>query len=57
MDLFSAYPLNQQVLKNRFVMAPMTRCRTTQPGNIPNEMMAEYYAQKLSQRSYMWRGN
>lgn len=48
MSLFSAYPLNQQVLKNRFVMAPMTRCRTTQPGNIPNEMMAEYYAQRVS---------
>ncbi len=29
-------------------MAPMTRARTTQPGNVPNEMMAEYYAQRSS---------
>lgn len=29
-------------------MAPMTRSRTDQPGNIPNEMMAEYYAQRAS---------
>jgi len=31
-------------LKNRFVMAPMTRSRAT--GNIPNALMAEYYAQR-----------
>lgn len=48
MSLFSTYTLNQRALKNRFVMAPMTRCRTSQPGNIPNEMMAEYYAQRAS---------
>lgn len=35
-------------LPHRVVMAPMTRSRTTQPGNIPNEMMAEYYAQRAS---------
>jgi N-ethylmaleimide reductase len=35
-------------LSNRMVMAPMTRARTSQPGNIPNEMMAEYYAQRAS---------
>lgn len=29
-------------------MAPMTRSRTTQPGNVPNAMMAEYYAQRAS---------
>lgn len=33
---------------NRVTMAPMTRSRTTQPGNIPNAMMAEYYAQRAS---------
>lgn len=31
-------------LKNRFVMAPMTRSRAT--GNVPNALMAEYYAQR-----------
>jgi len=29
---------------NRVVMAPMTRCRAI--GNLPNEMMAEYYKQR-----------
>lgn len=36
------------VLQNRVVMAPMTRARTSQPGNIPNEMMATYYKQRAS---------
>ncbi len=27
-------------LQNRIVMAPMTRARTSQPGNVPNDMMA-----------------
>lgn len=31
-------------LKNRFVMAPMTRCRAI--GNIPNDLIAEYYKQR-----------
>ena len=43
-------PLNfgRVTLPNRVTMAPMTRSRTTQPGNIPNAMMAEYYAQRAS---------
>jgi 2,4-dienoyl-CoA reductase-like NADH-dependent reductase (Old Yellow Enzyme family) len=31
-------------LKNRIVMSPMTRCRAI--GNIPNELMAQYYKQR-----------
>ena len=31
-------------LKNHIVMSPMTRCRAT--GNIPNDLMAEYYEQR-----------
>ena len=34
-------------LKNRLVMAPLTRCRASE-GRIPNKMMAEYYAQRAS---------
>ncbi len=45
-SLFDEITLGNLNLKNRFVMAPMTRSRTTQPGNIPNDMMAEYYAQR-----------
>jgi len=32
--------------KNRIWMAPLTRSRATMPGNVPNEMMAEYYRQR-----------
>ncbi len=34
-------------LPNRFVMAPLTRCRAS-AGRIPNTLMAEYYAQRSS---------
>ena len=33
-------------LKNRVVMAPLTRCRCDNPGYVPTEMMARYYAQR-----------
>ncbi len=38
--------LGQIALSNRIVMSPMTRSRTTQPGDIPNSLMAKYYAQR-----------
>jgi N-ethylmaleimide reductase len=44
MKLFSAYTLGNTELKNRVVMAPMTRSRA--PGNLPNGLMAEYYGQR-----------
>lgn len=40
------YPLGNTELKNRIVMAPMTRSRAL--NNIPNELIAEYYAQRAS---------
>lgn len=46
--LFQAHQVGSLTLPNRMVMAPMTRSRTTQPGDIPNEMMAKYYAQRAS---------
>ncbi|MGA7750122.1 MAG: alkene reductase [Gallionella sp.] len=42
--LFSETTLGTLTLQNHLVMAPMTRSRAT--GNIPNELMAEYYAQR-----------
>jgi N-ethylmaleimide reductase len=42
--LFSPVTVFSYLLKNRIVMAPMTRCRAI--GNIPNELMAKYYAQR-----------
>ena len=42
--LFTEYKLGQLTLKNRAVMAPMTRSRALH--NIPNDLMAEYYKQR-----------
>ncbi len=44
--LFSSTTLGSLTLQNHLVMAPMTRCRAI--GNIPNELMAQYYAQRAS---------
>ena len=44
--LFSPYTLGNLQLKNRVVMAPMTRSRAE--GNVPNAMMATYYANRAS---------
>ena len=46
--LFQPFRLGRMELANRFLMAPMTRSRTSQPGDIPNALMAEYYAQRAS---------
>lgn len=42
--LFSPYKLGRVELKNRVVMAPMTRSRSI--GNIPGEIVATYYEQR-----------
>jgi N-ethylmaleimide reductase len=42
--LLSAYRLGSIELKNRMVMAPMTRSRAI--GNVPNDLMATYYRQR-----------
>ncbi|PFH09804.1 N-ethylmaleimide reductase [Collimonas sp. PA-H2] len=47
-SLFDPLALGNLELPNRVVMAPMTRARSSQPGDIPNAMMAEYYAQRAS---------
>ena len=44
MKLFSKYNLANLELKNRIVMAPMTRSRAI--NNIPNDLMVEYYQQR-----------
>lgn len=47
-NLFDSVIIGSTELKNRIVMAPMTRSRTAQPGNIPTFLMAEYYRQRAS---------
>jgi N-ethylmaleimide reductase len=46
--LNSSYALGNLTLNNRMVMAPMTRCRSLQPGNIPGPINALYYGQRAS---------
>ncbi|RUR85830.1 alkene reductase [Chlorogloeopsis fritschii PCC 9212] len=46
-NLFTPYKLGDIELNNRIVMAPLTRNRAGK-GNVPNELNAEYYAQRAS---------
>ena len=46
--LFTPTPVAGRKLAHRVVMAPMTRARSTQPGDVPNAMNARYYAQRAS---------
>jgi len=46
-ELFTPYMLNSLSLKNRMVMAPMTRCRAG-AGDVPTPLMAQYYAQRAT---------
>lgn len=45
-SLFDTLQIGAMTLKNRLVMAPLTRMRSKQPGNIPYELNAQYYAQR-----------
>lgn len=44
--LFTPIALGKIQLKNRIVMAPMTRCRAN--GNVANQLMAEYYGMRAA---------
>jgi 2,4-dienoyl-CoA reductase-like NADH-dependent reductase (Old Yellow Enzyme family) len=46
--LFDTLQLGDLTLKNRIIMAPLTRSRAANPGRVPNAMMVEYYAQRAS---------
>ncbi|MCH6232630.1 alkene reductase [Cognataquiflexum rubidum] len=46
--LLEKLQLGDLELKNRIVMAPMTRSRADNPGNIPTELQATYYSQRAS---------
>ena len=47
-DLFTPIRLGGLELPNRIVMAPLTRNRAAQPGNVPQPINATYYAQRAS---------
>jgi N-ethylmaleimide reductase len=44
--LFSKATLGSLTLQNHMVMSPLTRSRAT--GNVPNDLMVEYYSQRAS---------
>ena len=45
-SLFQPIRIGDLVLSNRVFMAPLTRMRSSQPGDVPNALMAEYYTQR-----------
>ena len=47
-SLFSPLSLGSLTLRNRIALPPLTRCRSNQPGNIPGDMMVDYYRQRAS---------
>ena len=46
--LFQPLKVGALTLSHRVVMAPLTRLRSRQPGNIPQEMNAVYYGQRAT---------
>jgi len=46
--LLSPLQIGDLQLSHRVVMAPLTRLRSTQPGDVPNALNAEYYAQRAT---------
>ncbi|MCX6396339.1 MAG: N-ethylmaleimide reductase [Propionibacteriales bacterium] len=44
--LFKPVSLGSVDLAHRVVMAPLTRMRATPPGDVPNDLMVEYYRQR-----------
>ena len=47
--LFSPVQLGRIALTHRVVMAPLTRSRSEQPGDVPGALMREYYQQRASE--------
>jgi 2,4-dienoyl-CoA reductase-like NADH-dependent reductase (Old Yellow Enzyme family) len=46
-SLFDPAQLGDLTLRNRVIMAPLTRCRAS-AGRVPNALMAQYYQQRAS---------
>lgn len=47
-SLAQSLALGELNLPNRIVMAPLTRSRSAQPGDVPTALTARYYAQRAS---------
>ncbi|MGG6893156.1 alkene reductase [Rhizobium sp. BR 315] len=47
-NLFSPLAVGPHELAHRVIMAPLTRMRASQPGNVPTALNAEYYGQRAT---------
>jgi N-ethylmaleimide reductase len=47
-SLLTPFASDKLNLKNRVIMAPMTRSRADNEGNVPNDLMVEYYSQRAT---------
>jgi len=47
--LFSPVQVGPLTLSHRVVMGPLTRSRSKEPGDIPSDLMVEYYGQRASE--------
>lgn len=47
-SLFDPLPMGAVTLSHRVVLAPLTRMRATQPGNVPGALNAAYYGQRAT---------
>lgn len=47
-SLFKELKVGALTLPNRVIMAPLTRARASGTGRVPNDLMAEYYAQRAT---------
>ncbi|MEN6669781.1 alkene reductase [Psychrobacter sp. B38] len=45
-NLFEPVKMGTQTLKNRIIMAPLTRLRSVEPGDVPTAIAGEYYSQR-----------
>ncbi len=46
--LFEPVKMGTQTLKNRIIMAPLTRLRAVEPGDVPTALAGEYYSQRAA---------
>lgn len=51
--LFKPISIGPYTLDHRVVMAPLTRMRSEQPGDLPGDLMLEYYRQRASKGGYI----
>lgn len=52
-NLFKPVSIGPYTLDHRVVMAPLTRMRSEQPGDLPGDLMLEHYRQRASKGGYI----